>query len=276
LITGGSMGIGLACAEACVEAGAQVMICARREEPLRKALASLLEKGVGRVAAQVADVTKQEDIKAVLDRMIKYFGAVDGVIHCAAIMGPIGRVVDVDPEAWFDGVRVNLFGTFLVARQSCRIMMAAGGGRIVLFSGGGATSPFPNYTAYACGKVGVVRLTETLAEEMRPFNIGINCLAPGFVTTRMHDATLAAGERAGVEYLDRTIKEIKSGGVPPSVAASAAVFLLSDRAKDISGKLVAAVYDSWDTWPDHLNELQRTDVFTLRRIVPKDRGMDWQ
>jgi NAD(P)-dependent dehydrogenase (short-subunit alcohol dehydrogenase family) len=276
VVTGGSMGIGLACAEMCLDAGAKVMICARTEGPLIQALESLRQKGFSAVEAKVADITQQPQVDSALQATIKQFGGLDGVIHCAGIYGPIGPVTDVDPSDWFDAIRVNLFGTFLVARQACQILKARGGGRMVLFSGGGAATPFPNYTAYACGKIGVVRLTETLAQEMQPFNVEINCVAPGFVITRLHQETLAAGERAGKAFLENTKRQIESGGVPPTVGASAAAFLMSDAAKGITGKFIAAPYDGWDTWPDHLLELQKMDIFTLRRIVPKDRGMDWQ
>lgn len=276
VITGGSMGIGLACAETCLEAGARVLICARTQEPLQEAMANLKRKGHTSIEARVADVTVQGDIEATLEAAISRYGGLDGVIHCAGVYGPIGPVTEVDPEAWFQAIRVNLLGTFMVARQACRIMKASGGGAIVLFSGGGAASPFPNYTAYACGKAGVVRLTETLAQEVSQFNIRINCISPGFVITRLHQDTLAAGERAGKSFLENTKRQIDSGGVPASVGANAAAFLMSDAAKGITGKFVAAPYDGLDSWPKHLEELQKTDIFTLRRIIPKDRGMDWQ
>jgi NAD(P)-dependent dehydrogenase (short-subunit alcohol dehydrogenase family) len=276
VVTGSSMGLGLACAESCLEAGAKVLICSRTEGPLGQALESLKKKGHTSVEAKVADVTDQGQVDAVLHAAIRNFGGLDGVIHCAGIYGPIGTVTDVEPSVWFEAIRINLFGTFLVARQTCQILKARGGGRIVLFSGGGAATPFPNYTAYACGKVGVVRLTETLAQEMQPFNIEINCVAPGFVITRLHQETLAAGELAGKAFLANTKRQIETGGVPASVGASAAAFLMSDAAKGITGKFVAAPYDGLDAWPKHVDVLQKTDVFTLRRIVPKDRGMDWQ
>jgi NAD(P)-dependent dehydrogenase (short-subunit alcohol dehydrogenase family) len=276
LITGGSMGIGLACAEACLNAGAQIMVCARTEQPLQEAQFHLRQLGDSRLAVQVADVSRCGDVDALLDETLRRYGTLHGLIHCAAVLGPIGPVTEIEPAQWLETVRVNLFGTFLVARQTCQRMMTQGGGRIVLFSGGGAATPFPNYSAYACAKAGVVRLAETLAYEMRPFNIEVNSLAPGLVVTRLHDATLAAGEKAGRDYLERTRQAIQSGGVPPEVAARAAVFLISDRAKGITGKFVAAPYDGWDTWPQHLRELQNTDIFTLRRILPRERGMDWQ
>jgi len=270
------MGIGLACAEACLEARAKVLICARTEGPLTQALDSLKKKGFSGIEAKIADIACEAQIDDVLRTAIINFGGLDGVIHCAGIYGPIGAATEVDPSLWFDAIRVNLFGTFLVARQSCQFLKANGGGRIVLFSGGGAASPFPNYTAYACGKVAVVRFAETLAQEMQPFNIEVNCVAPGFVITRLHEETLAAGERAGKAFLENTQRQIESGGVPASVGARAAAFLLSDAAKGITGKFIAAPYDGWTDWPKHIEELRETDIFTLRRIVPKDRRMDWQ
>lgn len=276
VVTGGSMGIGLACAEACLAAGAQVVICARTPEHLEQALDRFHGNGLLDVEVQVADVTNQTQLAAVFQLAITKWGGLDGVIHCAGIYGPIGPITDTDPSAWFDAVRINLFGTFLVAQQACKLMRARGGGRIVLFSGGGAATPFPNYTAYACGKVAIVRLTETVAQEMQPFNVEINCVAPGFVVTRLHQATVVAGDRAGQGFLENTRRQIESGGVPATVGAGAAAFLVSDAAKGITGKFVAAPYDGWKEWPKHLEELQKTDIFTLRRILPKDRGMDWQ
>jgi 3-oxoacyl-[acyl-carrier protein] reductase len=204
-------------------------------------------------------------------------GGLHGVVHAAGIYGPIGPVTQVDPDAWLEAVRVNLFGTFLVLRAACRRMIEGGsGGSIVLLSGGGAASPFPNYTAYACGKVGVVRLTETASLEVASHGIRVNCVAPGFVATRLHEQTLAAGEALAGEFAAKTKAELAKGGVPASVAARTAAFLLSSRADGITGRFVAAPYDRWEQWPGHLEQIAGSDLFTLRRIVPRDRGMDWQ
>ncbi|TKB70446.1 MAG: SDR family oxidoreductase [Nitrospira sp.] len=276
IITGGSMGLGLASAEACLEAGAKVFLCSRTEGPLKEATAGLQHKWQSAVRSMTADVTNREQVDEVFRGAISAFGGVDGVIHAAGVYGPIGPVIDVDPVEWFDAIRTNLFGTFLVARKACQVMKSGGGGRIVLFSGGGAAAPFPNYTAYACSKIGVVRLTETLAQEMAPFKVEINCVSPGFVITRLHQQTLAAGERAGIAFLETTKKQIASGGIPATVGAQSAAFLVSNEAKGITGKFVASPYDGWEAWPNHVEELQRLDIFTMRRIVPKDRGMDWQ
>ncbi|MBI4503673.1 MAG: SDR family oxidoreductase [Gemmatimonadetes bacterium] len=276
VITGGSMGIGLACAEECVREGATVVIGARGEKDLAAAAERLTLTGKGPVRAVRTDVTSAAEVDRLLAVALE-LGRLDGVIHAAGIYGPIGPVVKVDPDEWFDAIRVNLLGSFLVARASCRVMAEKGTqGSIVLMSGGGAATPFPNYTAYACGKVAVVRLAETLAQEVAPAGIRVNAIAPGFVATRLHQQTLEAGAGLAGAFVDTTRQQLAQGGVPPTVAARTCSFLLSDKASGITGRFVAAPYDGWEKWPDHLAEIGGSDLFTLRRIIPKDRGMDWQ
>ncbi len=276
VVTGGSMGIGMACAEECVRQGASVVIGARGEKDLAAAAENLRHAGKGAVRAVRTDVTSAGDVDRLLSAA-RELGRLDGLIHAAGIYGPIGSVVKVDPEEWFDAIRVNLLGSFLVARGACRVMTEQGnGGSIVLMSGGGAATPFPNYTAYACGKVAVVRLAETLAQEVAPTGIRVNAIAPGFVATRLHQQTLEAGTGLAGEFMETTKQQLAKGGVPPTVAARTCAFLLSEKASGITGRFVAAPYDGWEQWPDHLGEISGSDLFTLRRIVPKDRGMNWQ
>jgi 3-oxoacyl-[acyl-carrier protein] reductase len=271
------MGIGLACARELSREGARVVLAARGRERLEEAASALraVLKGA-EIRIVSGDVTDEQDVNDIFDAA-ETLGGVNGVVHAAGVLGAIGPVVTVEPAEWFRVVRVNLFGAFLVARTACQRMIQRGtGGSIVLFSGGGATSGFANYTGYACSKVAVVRLVESLATEVAPHGIRVNCVAPGFVATRMHDETLRAGERAGKDYLQRTRAELEAGGVPASLAARAVAFLLSARADGITGKLLAAPWDRWEQWPRHRRELEGSDLFTLRRIVPHDRGLDWQ
>jgi NAD(P)-dependent dehydrogenase (short-subunit alcohol dehydrogenase family) len=277
LVTGGSMGIGLACAEAALRAGARVAIAARGERQLEVARQQLeAQAGAGRVSAHRCDVADAGAVDAMIDGVLERYGGLDGVVHAAAVIGPVGMVIDVDPDDWLDTVRTDLFGSFLVVRAAAAVMRDRGRGRIVLLSGGGATGPFPNFSAYACSKAAVVRLAETAAHELAPFGITVNALAPGFVATRMHDATLQAGARAGEEYLERTRAELATGGVPASRAGEAAVFLLSEASDGITGRLYAAPWDDMEEWTRRSGQIAASDVFTLRRIVPRDRGEQWQ
>ena len=270
------MGLGLSCAAEILRLGSTVVLYARSETALERARATLTADAPGRVHAIAGDVTDAAGLERLFDAAEAVGGSLS-VVHAAAVLSAIGPVIDVEADAWWETVRVNLLGTFLVLQAACRRLVRRGlPGSIVLFSGGGATAAFPNYTAYACGKVGVVRLAETLAQEMAPHGVRVNCVAPGFVATRMHAATLEAGAAAGSEYLHRTERELRAGGVPPEVAARAVAFLLSDAAEGITGRLLAAVHDDWARWPEHRSELEGSDLFTLRRIVPRDRGLAWQ
>ena len=265
VVTGGSMGIGEAAARTCLEAGASVTICARGAGALEQASRRLATDGYKNLETAVTDVSSATAVRSAFDRAYARFARVDGVIHAAAVLEPIGSIYDVDPQAWLRTVEIDLFGTFLVTREAC-LRMRERGGRIVLFSGGGASAGYPYFTAYACSKVAVVRFAESIAEEVRADGIEINALAPGAVATRMLEQRQSAGD---LDTGDRTTVPVERG-------AKAAAFLVSDAARGITGKFVAAVYDDYASWPGRLREIDSSDAFTLRRIVPKDRGMDWQ
>jgi 3-oxoacyl-[acyl-carrier protein] reductase len=142
--------------------------------------------------------------------------------------------------------------------------------RIVNLAGGGAFNPFPNYSAYACSKAGVVRLTECLAQELAGRGICINALAPGFVATPIHVATLKAGpERAGREQYDVTMKGLESG-LSAQTAIECVRFLLSASAAGLTGKTLSANFDPWREpyFSSQIAEINRSDLLTLRRVAP--------
>jgi len=155
-------------------------------------------------------------------------------------------------------------------------MRARGYGKIVNLSGGGATGPLPRFSAYAASKAAVVRLTETLADELRDDHIDVNAIAPGALNTRLLDQVLEAGpEKVGREFHERAVKQRQEGGVPLEKGASLAAFLASAESDGITGRLLSAVWDDWEHLPERRAALEKSDVFTLRRIVPKDRDLPW-
>jgi 3-oxoacyl-[acyl-carrier protein] reductase len=251
LVTGGSMGIGAACARRLAREGWSVLLAARGREALAATLATLDGEGHATLALDVGDPAAW----AAAD-----LGELDALVHAAAVIGPIGAAADVDPAAFLDVLRVNVLGTFLAVR-SCLPLL--GDGPIVAFSGGGATGPLARYDAYAASKAATARLVENLAAD----GVRINAIAPGFVATRMHDATLAAGPAgAGVAYHERTRAELEAGGTPPDVAAELVSFLLSDAAQGISGRLLSAPWDPWRDPGFQARLRDERDLATLRRI----------
>ena len=260
LVTGGSRGIGLESARALARRGARLVLVARGAVGLEEATASLPG---GEHSWRAFDVSDE-------DAWSRHLGDVDelaGLVTAAAVLEPVGLIGAYPPSAFRRTVEINLLGTQL-AVHSCLPALRAGRGSIVTFGGGGATSPLPHYDAYASSKAAVARLTENLACALAPEGIRVNCVAPGFVTTSIHEATLAAGpSAAGEDYYERTRQEIAGGGFPAGEAADLVCLLL--EGVPFTGKLVSA---KWDPWRDR--EFQERiasdrDLATVRRVDGK-------
>jgi 3-oxoacyl-[acyl-carrier protein] reductase len=149
-------------------------------------------------------------------------------------------------------------------------------GKIIQLSGGGATNPMPLISAYAVSKAAIVRFVETLAEEVRGMGIDVNAIAPGALNTRMLEEILDAGpDKVGKVFYEHSLRQKETGGVGLSKGAELALFLASNSSDGITAKLISAVWDNWQQWPKHLQELASSDVFTLRRIAGHERGLGW-
>lgn len=278
LITGASQGLGLAIAERCLAEGADVAVCSRSRAQIEETGASLhaRAKEGQRVIAAVADVSNPKDVEGLVARADEQLGGLDGLVNNAGIYGPKGAIEDVDFAEWARAIEINLYGTVLPCRAVLPVFRRHGRGKIVNLSGGGATAPLPRLSAYAASKAAVVRFTETLAEELRGSNIDVNAIAPGALNTRLLDEVLAAGpDKVGKSFYDRALRQKAEGGAPLDKGAALCAFLLSSEGDGIRGRLLSAVWDPWAELPGRRAELEESDIYTLRRIVPKDRGRDW-
>jgi NAD(P)-dependent dehydrogenase (short-subunit alcohol dehydrogenase family) len=278
IVTGSSQGFGLDAAKAFVREGANVAICARGRERLQIAQdeVTLCAMETARIIAMPADVSRPEDVYKLVEYAVSEFGGVDVLLCNAGVYGPKGPISDVDWTDWAKAVEINLNGTALPCRVVIPHMKKKGRGRIIIMSGGGATKPLPFLSAYAASKAAVVRFAETLAEELTDFQIYVNAVAPGALNTRMLDEVLEAGPGlVGQKFYNEMVKLKEQGGTPLEVGTSLCVFLASDESEGITGKLISAVWDPWREFPDRLDDLKGTDIFTLRRIIPEDRGKNW-
>lgn len=277
IVTGGSQGLGLAIARAYVAEGANVMICARESTALRAAEEELrmLASPDQRIVGEVCDVSREDEVRELVTRAIALFDQVHILVNNAAIHGPIGTFDTVDWEQWKHTIEVNLHGSVLPCRFLVPHMREHRYGKVIQLSGGGATDPRPRFSAYAASKAAVVRFAETLAEETRGSGIDVNAIAPGALNTRLLEDVIAAGpDQAGVDSFSNALKQKATGGAPLTRGADLAIFLASSASDGITGKLLSALWDPWEALPEHARELSG-DIYTLRRIVPKDRGFDW-
>lgn len=278
IVTGANQGLGLEISRKYVNAGASLVMCARNSDLLTKVQKELTS---GLASGQVievipTDVSDLQGVEQLVKATLQRFGRIDILVNNAGIYGPMGPIEDVDWVQWIKAIEINLFGSILMCRAVLPIMKKQHKGKIIQLSGGGATNPMPNISAYAVSKAAIVRFAETLAEEVREFNIDVNAIAPGALNSRMLDEVLAAGpEKVGKAFFDKSIKQKESGGTGFDQGAKLAVFLASDASNGITGKLISAVWDNWEHWAEHLDELSASDVYTLRRIAGRDRGFAW-
>jgi len=278
LITGATQGLGLEIARAYLEAGvAGICICGRDGEALRRAERELRERATPgqKVLGEVADVSQPDDVQRLVGLALAELGEVVILVSNAGVYGPKGTVERADWSEWKRAVEINLFGSVLTARELIPHFAARGYGKIVQLSGGGATAPMPGLSAYAASKAAVVRCAETLAQELREHCVDVNAVAPGALNTRMLDELLHAGpELLGDAVYARALEQQRNGGSSPEQGAKLVVFLGSAASDGITGKLLSAVWDPWPELPGRRADLD-SDVYTLRRVVPGDRGLDW-
>ena len=278
IVTGSSQGFGYAIARCFVQEGASVLLCARTAGDLEAAAEQLRAAAApgAQVFAERADVSSETDVSHLAEIVEKKFGKLDILVLNAGVYGPKGSIEEVSWSAWSQAISINFMGTVFCCRMFLPSLRRAARGKILLISGGGATKPLPFLSAYAASKAAVVRFGETLAEELREAGIDVNSIAPGALNTRLLEEVLSAGPgKVGQSFYEASLRQKESGGTPLERGAELCVYLASSESDGITGKLISAVWDPWTDFAAHRQDLEKTDVYTLRRIVPGERGLPW-
>ena len=276
IVTGGNQGFGLVVSEKIVNAGANLCICARDEKKLVDAVEKIAQKRVNSdqkiiyIRADIGDTSQIDDL---YDFAIEELDKVDIVVNNAGVYGPFGGIEDIEWNKWEEVVRINLLGTVYSMRKAVDIMKRQGyGGKIINLSGGGATSPMPFISGYAATKSAIVRMTETIADEVAKYGIDINAVAPGALNTRLLDQVLDAGaESVGVDFYNKALRQKENGGASMERAAELILYLADSISDGISGRLISAVWDDWEHLHEHKDEITNSDIYTLRRIIDNKR-----
>jgi 3-oxoacyl-[acyl-carrier protein] reductase len=278
LITGASRGLGEALARELWAREWNLVLVARDAGALDRLAASLGGGRDGRIVAVAEDLAREDADARIRARTEDAVGRIDALVHNAAIQGPIGELVSNGWYDWEQALRVNLLAPVALTRACVPLMTPGGTRRKILFvSGGGATAPRPRFSAYATAKSGLVRFAETIAQELASRGIDVNCVAPGAMASAMTDAVLQAGpDVAGPREFDAARQLRRAEGGTFHRAVGLCCFLLSPASDGITGKLLSAAWDPWERFAELRDAIMDSDVYTLRRIVPKDRGLPWE
>ena len=234
IVTGGSRGIGKEMAEGLAEAGASLMLCARRQQWIDETVNEFAGRGFA-VEGMLCDVAKPQEVQAVVGETVSKFGTVDILINNAGISW--GAMPEEMPlEKWQKVLDVNLTGCFLFAQAAGREMLKKNGGSIInIASISGITSSAngPFYAGYVASKAGLIGLTRELAASWGRRGVRVNAIAPGFFHSRLADAVIDIYERSIQE--NNVIPRVGEEGELKGVT----VFLASDASSYITGQTIA-------------------------------------
>jgi len=276
VVTGASRGLGVHLVKSFWSEGWNIALVSRDKVTLSKVCKDLPKRSNQSAVLFQCDLAQPVEVTALVKKITDQLPRLNVLINNAAIHGPIGPLVKNNLMLWNEVIQVNLMAPVTLCHGLIDFISSSGGGSIINLSGGGATGPRSNFTAYASAKAALVRFSETLAQEVQAQQIRVNCISPGTMKTTLLEEVLAFGKTvAGIREFEIAEKVIAQGDASMDRVADLALFLAGDASLGVSGKLVSAVWDNWQEWPKHIEQLQKSDAYTLRRISGRDRGMEW-
>jgi len=233
LITGALTGIGQAAAFAFAQDGARVVVSGRRE-----AEGKALEEELRRLGAEaefvMADVRREDEVSALVDKAVTRFGRLDVVVNNAGVEGKPGPVTDVSADAYTALFDTNVLGTLWGLKHALRIMQPQGSGNVINISSTFGERGAANFSLYAGSKHAVEGITKCAAIEAAAYGVRVNAVAPGPTETAMLERLTGSTEKSAAFYSAVPLKR----GATPEEIADAVVFVASDKAAFITGQII--------------------------------------
>lgn len=220
------------------------------------------------------DLSNLNSIEKIVKKKLIKISKIDVLINCAAIQGPVGKSWKNNFHEWMKTFNINFYSTMLMTNSILPFMIKKNSGSIINISGGGSTSSRPDFSSYAISKTAIVRYTEILSEELKNTSIKVNAIAPGVMATNMIKELLKNKKNISNSKELISAKKVLIEGDDMSKATDLCIFLSSDESNGISGKLISAIWDPWTNFKKNKKILSKSDLYTLRRILPEDRGIN--
>jgi NAD(P)-dependent dehydrogenase (short-subunit alcohol dehydrogenase family) len=236
VVTGAGQGIGREIALAMAREGAQCALVGRRAGPVEEVQRAIEAKG-GKAIAISADVAQEADVARVFGEAAARLGPVDVLVNNAGVAGPIAAIGQIELEGWLETLATNLTGPWLCCRAAALAMAPRGSGRIINIGSISGKRPLAQRTPYCASKMGLLGLTRSLALELGPANVNVNCISPGAVLTGRLELL---AEKAKIPLQD-FLKGVSAVSALQRVTevrdvAALCVFLASDGARNITGQ----------------------------------------
>jgi NAD(P)-dependent dehydrogenase (short-subunit alcohol dehydrogenase family) len=274
IITGASRGLGRLCACELAAHGADLLLVSRDRAALADVAAEIKVTEAGRQVTTLSCDLGEPDAPQRLREAASQLGEADILVNNAAVQGPIGPSWEVSWAEFEAALRLDFLVPVALCRALIPRMKARGRGWIINISGGGATRPRPMFAAYAAAKTALARFSETLSIETAPHGIRVNAVAPGAFASGMTKLVQASAASAGEGEVATAQMLLDRGDTANAEKAARLVaYLTLGAGRDVTGKLISAAWDRWDTLHLNTDELANKDVFTLRRIVPEERNL---
>ncbi len=261
VVTGAGRGIGRAIAIEAASAGARVALISRSSDQVDETVNAIARNG-GESVAVPASVVDAASIADAFERVARCYGAIDTLVNNAGTVGPFGPFAENDGDEWWDSLQVNLRGPAICTRAVLPTMLRRRSGRIVNVASGGATTAMTYFSSYIVAKTAVVRLTECVAAEVRPYGLSVFAVGPGTVRTAMaeHSLTSADGRR-WLPWFRRIFDE--GLDVPAEVPARLVTALASGRYDALSGRFLT-VGDDLERLMQSTGAIERDELYALR------------
>jgi NAD(P)-dependent dehydrogenase (short-subunit alcohol dehydrogenase family) len=243
IVTGAGRGLGKAISLAFELSGANVALFSLVKDELEEVSADLDKLG-GEYLLHAGDTTDEQEVASVVAETISRFGRIDILVNNAGIIGPARFLEDTLPTDWKQTLDVNLTGCYLFCRKVLPHMVDHGSGKIINIVSGLGQMPFPRFCAYSVSKAGIIQLTRSLSEELKPFNVQVNAVDPGLMDTTIGNDIRAMGPDVLGEGLYNQMIEYKEQGLlkDPRDVADLVAYLASIDSGDMTGHIGTLKY----------------------------------
>ena len=274
LISGATGYLGSRIAKHFARNGHTLLLCGRNNAELLSLKKDLLEfQPTIQVEIEQLDLSDRSSWESAANRFIKFSPGV--YFNCAGIQGTIDSINNLDISDYENVMSVNLYSGIYFTAQLANSLSSESTLRIIHFSGGGATSSRPFFAPYSLSKSSLVRFVENFAAEISQQRIFINAVAPGVLPSKMQSEITNQLKLAGTKDFKTASDSLNKSDQSHTKLLDLCEFLTSSRSDGISGKLISAEWDAWENWPSHLEEIQNSELYTLRRVTARDKGFDW-